>query len=108
MSDNARIAIATGDPAGIGPEISIKAALDPNVRSACHPIIVSDASVIARQAKGCGIAADLRVVAAVADADWSDHCLNVLDCAQPEAAALAFGTIGAASGRAALAFASRA
>ena len=29
MSDKAKIAIATGDPAGIGPEISLRAALDP-------------------------------------------------------------------------------
>ena len=28
MADIPRIAIATGDPAGIGPEISLKAALD--------------------------------------------------------------------------------
>ena len=32
MSKRAKIAIATGDPAGIGPEISLKAALDPAVR----------------------------------------------------------------------------
>jgi 4-hydroxy-L-threonine phosphate dehydrogenase PdxA len=31
-----RIAIATGDPAGIGPEISLKAALDPAVRGLCR------------------------------------------------------------------------
>jgi 4-hydroxy-L-threonine phosphate dehydrogenase PdxA len=30
----ATIAITTGDPAGIGPEISLKAALDPTVRAA--------------------------------------------------------------------------
>ena len=36
----AKIAIATGDPAGIGPEISLKAALDPAVRAACDPVLV--------------------------------------------------------------------
>jgi 4-hydroxythreonine-4-phosphate dehydrogenase len=108
MSGNARIAIATGDPAGIGPEISIKAALDPAVRGACDPIVVSDPDVIARHAKACGIAVDLRVISKVADADWSDSSLNVLDCAQPEAAALAFGAISAAGGRASLALAGRA
>ena len=56
--DKARIAIATGDPAGIGPEISLKAALDPAVRAACDPILVSDPGVIERHAKACGIAAD--------------------------------------------------
>ena len=37
-----RIAIATGDPAGIGPEISIKAALDPSVRAICDPVVIGD------------------------------------------------------------------
>ena len=46
MSKRAKIAIATGDPAGIGPEISLKAALDPAVRHACRPIVVSDIGVI--------------------------------------------------------------
>ena len=35
-----RIAITIGDPAGIGPEIALKAALDRRVRRACDPIMV--------------------------------------------------------------------
>jgi 4-hydroxythreonine-4-phosphate dehydrogenase len=34
-----RIAITSGDPAGIGPEIARKAADDPRVRKACEPVI---------------------------------------------------------------------
>src|SRR5262245_33326869 len=34
-----RIAITVGDPAGIGPEISVKAAADPRVVEACEPIL---------------------------------------------------------------------
>jgi len=36
-----KIAIATGDPAGIGPEISAKAARDPRVRKICEPVLVN-------------------------------------------------------------------
>ena len=36
-----RVAITTGDPAGIGPEVAAKAAADPRVRDACEPIIYS-------------------------------------------------------------------
>jgi len=36
-----RVAIATGDPAGIGPEISSKAARDPRVRRICEPVLVN-------------------------------------------------------------------
>ncbi|HEX5214571.1 MAG TPA: 4-hydroxythreonine-4-phosphate dehydrogenase PdxA, partial [Vicinamibacterales bacterium] len=34
-----RIGITAGDPAGIGPEIAIKAARDPRVVAACRPVI---------------------------------------------------------------------
>src|SRR5215831_16463235 len=34
-----RIGITAGDPAGIGPEISIKAAADPRVLDVCAPIL---------------------------------------------------------------------
>jgi 1,2-dihydroxy-3,5-cyclohexadiene-1,4-dicarboxylate dehydrogenase len=114
MRDKTRIAIAAGDPAGIGPEISLKAALDPAVRNVCKAIVVGDAGMLKRHAAACAIAAELRVVARAADADWSDHRVNVLGCAQPDiaaldfgtsSAALDFGTSSAASGRAALAFA---
>ncbi len=98
MSDKTKIAIATGDPAGIGPEIGLKTALDPAVREACNPILFGDPGVIEWHAKACGIGADLHVVAAVADADWSDGRLNVLACTSLEP--IAFGANSAASGRA--------
>jgi 4-hydroxythreonine-4-phosphate dehydrogenase len=104
MTGKTKIAIPTGDPAGIGPEICLKAALDPAVRAACNPMLVSDPGVIERHAKACGIDVDLHVVARVADADWSGDRLNVLACAQPEAASLDFGVVSPASGRASIAF----
>jgi 4-hydroxythreonine-4-phosphate dehydrogenase len=39
MPSRPRIAITTGDPAGIGPEIAARAAIDPRVLAACDPII---------------------------------------------------------------------
>jgi 4-hydroxy-L-threonine phosphate dehydrogenase PdxA len=100
------IAITTGDPVGIGPEISIKAALDHAVRAACHPVLVSDPGVIRRHAEACGLTIDLRQIARAGDADGSH--LDLLPCMQPAAAALAFGAAEAAGGRASLAFASAA
>jgi 4-hydroxythreonine-4-phosphate dehydrogenase len=106
MSDRTIIGIATGDPAGIGPEVSIKAALDPAVRGACDVVLFSDPAVIERHAAACGLAVDLHVIARAGDADWSDGRLNVLACPQPQTAELhALGTVSAAGGRASIAFA---
>ena len=103
-----RIAIATGDPAGIGPEISLKAALDPAVRRLCRPLVVGDPDVIRRHAAAAGITARIDVVDDPAQARWSDDALDVLVASFPEGAALTLGASDAACGRATLASAARA
>ena len=108
MHDKPIIAIAPGDAAGIGPEISLKAALDPAANGACRPVLVSDPALLERHAKACGIAVDLRPIERISDAVWSDGRLNVLATPSPEAAALDFGVTYAASGSASLAFGRRA
>src|SRR5258705_7603696 len=87
-SNKIRIAIPVGDPAGIGPEICLKAVLDPQVRAACDPIIVCDPALLERHAKACGLNADV----------------DVLPCPQPETATLGFGVTSPIAGRASIAF----
>jgi hypothetical protein len=65
------------------------------VRNACRPIVVSDIGVIERHARACGLEPAIRAIGRVGDADWSNDCVNVLDCAQPDLAALDFGTTAA-------------
>ena len=50
-----RIAIATGDPAGIGPEISLKAARDPKVRALCEPVLFGDRKMLAMHGRTAGV-----------------------------------------------------
>jgi len=102
------IAIATGDPAGIGPEISLKAALDPGVRRICRPLLVGDPVVIGRHAAAAGIAAHVNVIADARDAHWSDRMIDVLAVPVADGAVPAFGVADPACGRAALASAARA
>jgi 4-hydroxy-L-threonine phosphate dehydrogenase PdxA len=84
-----RIAMPVGDPAGIGPEIALKAALDPRVQAACAPMLVCDEGVLARHAKACGLDASK---------------VDVLPCPQPDTASLPFGVVSPVSGRASIAF----
>ncbi|MEA3028439.1 MAG: hypothetical protein QOF91_3724 [Alphaproteobacteria bacterium] len=86
-----KIAIPVGDPAGIGPEIALKAALDPAVRAVCDPILVCDEALLERHAKACRLNADLSKV-------------KVLACPQTETASLPFGVVSPISGRASIAF----
>ena len=91
MSSTLKIAIPVGDPAGIGPEIALKAALDPAVRAACDPMVVCDPALLERHARSCGIEVDLSQI-------------SVLACPQPETASLGFGVVSPVSGRASIAF----
>jgi 4-hydroxy-L-threonine phosphate dehydrogenase PdxA len=102
------IAIATGDPAGIGPELSLKAALDPRVRDLCRPLLVGDPDVVARQAKSCRIGADIRIVERAGEVKDADGAVSLLAVPAPDAATIEFGANSAASGRASLSAASRA
>ena len=91
MSGRLKIAIPVGDPAGIGPEIALKAARDPAVLAACDPILVCDPALLERHAKSCGIKVDFSQI-------------KVLACPQPETASLGFGVVSPVSGRASIAF----
>src|SRR5216684_2705480 len=97
-----RIAIAIGDPAGIGPEIALKAALDPQVRSICRPLLVGDRGALKAHATACGLALNLRCVARAADASWSDGALILLERKQFQPDELHIGAIAAPHGEAAL------
>jgi 4-hydroxythreonine-4-phosphate dehydrogenase len=47
------VAITIGDPAGIGPEVAIRAALDPRVRAACQPLLVGPKDLWEQSARAC-------------------------------------------------------
>ena len=102
------VAIATGDPAGIGPEIAMKVALTPSIASLCDPILVGDPAIMARHAQVCGIGAEIGAVDRIADAKFAKGRIPVLACPSPERDAIGFGGNSAASGRASLAAASKA
>jgi len=96
------IAIATGDPAGIGPEISMKAALDPGVRALCRPVLFGEPTVVARHAKACGIAAPIRVIDRPEDIGGDEGAISLVACPSAEVGDIGFGSTSAASGRASL------
>lgn len=53
-SPKPRIAITSGDPAGVGPELSLRAAADAALCGICTPILFADEQVLARVADACG------------------------------------------------------
>ena len=50
------IAITMGDPAGVGPEIIVKALASPAVHDTCRPLVIGDAARLRTAARLCGVA----------------------------------------------------
>lgn len=95
------IGISMGDPAGIGPEIIVKALLHPEVHERCLPIVVGDARVMLQSVKQLG--AQLKVIAIqqVGEALFAPQVLNVLDLKNVDLAELKPGEVSAMAGNAA-------
>jgi 4-hydroxy-L-threonine phosphate dehydrogenase PdxA len=97
-----KVAISIGDPAGIGPEVALKAALDPRVRAVAKPVLVGDAGFVAAHATLCGLAPTLRPFKTADTIDWSVDGVLVLDPGDL-GGQLAIGKVAANHGRVAYA-----
>src|SRR4051812_4381028 len=97
-----RIAITLGDPAGIGPEIALKAALAPEVRALARPLLFGDPGVLEVHAAACGLRPKLRRVQRAADAEWEDGAVALVERRQFSPGELHLGTIAAPHGESAL------
>ena len=66
------LAVTMGDPAGIGPEIAVRALLSPEVRAVSRSFLIGDARVLQGALSTCGLSATLNRIAgpeALADRD---------------------------------------
>ncbi|MBN1307990.1 MAG: 4-hydroxythreonine-4-phosphate dehydrogenase PdxA, partial [Chitinispirillaceae bacterium] len=90
-------ALTMGDPAGIGPEIALKAMKNAAFRDAA--VVVGDAAVLEDIAARVGIRGALRRIASVAD--FRKGKASVLDCGMISPGSYALGRTQEACGRAA-------
>ncbi len=91
-----RIAVTTGDPASIGPEVCLRLLANPAVADICQPIVFGDRAVLEKAAEQCALAHPFRVVQDLEEATGA--C--VLDFGEINGDAYQTGTISAATGRA--------
>lgn len=56
-----RIGITMGDPAGVGPEIILKAMTEDEVLQNCRPIIIGDANILQETAAKCDLPFDYKI-----------------------------------------------
>ena len=95
-----KLAITMGDPAGIGPEIAVKALLNPAVSSICRPVIIGDACVISDIIHRLSLAATVHVIDHISSAKFISGVIDVYDLGIMNGRDIPFGTIDGICGEA--------
>jgi 4-hydroxythreonine-4-phosphate dehydrogenase len=95
------LGISMGDPAGIGPEICIKALSIPTVYERCQPIIVGDAEVMKLAAINLHSELKINVIQSVNEGVFEPGTIDVIDLKNVVISELKLGEVSAMSGNAA-------
>lgn len=102
MSDKLIIGITMGDPASIGPEITVKALAKQVVYENCNPLVIGDTSVMEAALRIVGREdIKIRPVASVAEAKFEYGTIDVYDMKLVDAEKLERGRVSAMAGEAA-------
>ena len=95
------VSISMGDPAGIGPEITVMALQQASVYEQCRPLVVGDAGVMARAAALLGAPLQIHPVHAVGEAKFQHGTIDVYDLQNVDCDRLVYGQVSAMCGHAA-------
>jgi 4-hydroxy-L-threonine phosphate dehydrogenase PdxA len=97
------IAITMGDPAGIGPEIVVRAIGEGEVRACCSPVVIGDPKILARAVELVRSRLSIVTVPTAVGAGTNHSTLDVVSAGELPAGALAPGTLDARWGESAAA-----
>lgn len=101
------IAIPLGDPAGVGPEIVVKALADESLYNVCSPLVVGDRKVVAKALDLCSVSAELKVIGDPAEGRYKKDTIDLVDLDNVDMTALVMGEPQAMCGRAAFEYIER-
>ena len=95
------LGITMGDPAGVGPEITVKALQDPKVYESCKPLVVGDAAILERACRFVGAKCTIHPVADPSEGLYEHGIIDILDLGLLKPEDFAIGQVSAAAGDAA-------
>lgn len=101
MSKKPILGITMGDPASIGPEITVKALSDPAIYEKCSPIIIGDAAVMEAAVGIVGKDVKINSVSDVKEAKFEFGTIDVYDMKLVDMDKLERGVVSAMAGNAA-------
>ncbi|MDZ4720491.1 MAG: 4-hydroxythreonine-4-phosphate dehydrogenase PdxA [Roseiflexaceae bacterium] len=110
MNDDTQplLALTLGDPAGIGPEIILKALTHADLYQRCRPLVIGDQQILQRAAGWLGLSINLVSVVEPGAARYTAGTLTLLDLVNAAPAACPAGQLSAVAGKAAVEYVFRA
>jgi 4-hydroxythreonine-4-phosphate dehydrogenase len=95
------LAITMGDPAGIGPEITVRALNRQETYEKCRPIVTGDATIMRQAVQLLGFDLQVNAIQNVKDARFEFGTIDVLDMQCVDLKTFEFGKVQAQCGNAA-------
>jgi len=102
------MAITLGDPAGIGPEVLLKALGHGEVFAACRPLVVGDRGVLERAAAWVDMRPRFEGIVEIGSGRYEEGTVPLMDLANVDLAEAPVGEVSAGAGRAAVEYVMRA
>ncbi len=102
MSENRPVlGISMGDPAGIGPEIAVKALSKTDIYHRCRPVVIGDARVINDAFRITGLNLKMNKITEIKGARFISGTVDVLDLNNVDMDRLEYGKVSTMAGNAA-------
>ncbi|RME50041.1 MAG: 4-hydroxythreonine-4-phosphate dehydrogenase PdxA, partial [Caldilineae bacterium] len=102
MEERPLLAITLGDPAGIGPEIILKALTHEAVFQQCRPLVIGDRRILERAAGWLNLKPQFELVMDPRTGLYTAGTVPLLDLGNANPAEIPVGRVSAAAGRAAV------
>ena len=97
-----RVGITMGDAAGIGPEITVKSLVNPELYTLCNPVVLGDSRVIEAAVKVTQTEFEVKSIDTEEKPDAQPGLINVIDYKNVDPATYEMGIIKASNGDAAV------
>lgn len=95
------IAITLGDPAGVGPEIVVKALKNKEIYDVCNPLVIGDNGVLDKALKITNSSLKLNAVSTADEGRYTLGTIDFIDLNNIDIASLEYGKVQAQCGKAA-------
>ncbi len=94
------IGISLGDPAGIGPEITVKALNNPAILKRCNPVVVGDSQIIKYAVDLCKLSLKINYIDEPSKAEFKFGTIDVVDLNNVDLQIFSYGKVSGMTGKA--------